>query len=245
MQHINSHDVHLSIHLGDIVDGNETVERTRDDLQSVINCLDDLQRPVIHVLGNHCLDAGREYLVDKLRLPEPTYYFKDVSEKWRIIVLDSVDLSVHREESHPLRAAARKYLDEHVDDANAKDWNSGLGPDQIVWLQDVLRRTAEEGRFAIVCGHHPIVADAALPTHLIWDSAKVAQLLHSNAGTVKAYFCGHYHEGGYAEVGGVHHVTFESVVDSGAEGACGIVELRDSEIVVVGSGTTTSRRMMF
>ena len=64
--------------------------------------------------------------------------------------------------------------------------------------------------------------------------------MRSNADTVKAYFCAHYHEGGYIEVGGVHHVTFESIVDSGAEGACGIVELHDSEICVVDFGTTTS-----
>lgn len=232
------------VHLGDIIDGNKTLEKTHDDLQQVQNVLSELRAPMMHVVGNHCLDAGRDYLVEKLGLKEKgTYYYQDISDLWRVIVLDTLDVSVMREEDHEYHKLAREYLERHAEDANAKEWNGGLSPAQLEWFECVLQDTKVQGKFAIVCGHLPIVKEAAQEMHLIWDAERLESIL-VHSGVVKAYFCGHDHDGGYAQRKGIHHVTFEAILDSNDGGAVGVAELRKHCIIINGVGTLSSRKLI-
>lgn len=242
VKHLNESNVSTVVHLGDVIDGNENIKKTHADLDAVMTRLSKLAAPVYHVLGNHCLAADREHLLDKLELSAGTHYFRDLSPKWRLIVLDTVDVSLDRQEDHPHYQQAKAYLETHHGEPNAKEWNGGLGPDQINWLQDLLRDTAEQQKYAIVCGHMPILAEASFPQHTVWDSTLLVNLIRTYRCAVKAYFCGHYHEGGYAMKDGIHHVTFEAILDAdNDDGSCGVVELHDSKIIINGMGIMTSR----
>lgn len=245
VQHLNAHGLVAALHLGDIIDGNVTLEQTHDDLQQTLNVLSELKVPVMHVLGNHCLDAGRDYLTEKLGLVKKgSYYYEDISNLWRIIVLDTVDVSITRGEDHEYRRLAEEYLETHAEDANAQEYNGGLGPAQLEWLGRVLEETKKQGKYAIVCGHLPILEEAAVAKLLVWDGERLEKIL-VDSGVVKAYFCGHHHEGGYAQREGIHHVTFEAILDSEDDGAVGVVELGNHSIVINGVGKLSSRNLKF
>lgn len=242
VEYLNKHSLSLVLHLGDIVDGNKTLDQTREDLEAVLSRLEQLKAPVCHVLGNHCLDVERDYLVRRLKLDKGAYYHVDVSDKWRFIMVDTVDMSVSREQGTSLRKLADEYLHDHEGEENAKPWNGGIGPEQMKWLSSTLVDARKKNRFVIVCGHMPILPQAATGMHCAWDSAAIEEVLVQSE-VVKAYFCGHCHEGGYAFCRGIHHVTFEALLDSDDDGAVGVIELHDEEIVVNGKGLLSSRRL--
>ena len=54
----NNGDVDIAVHLGDMIDGNVTEEKTLEDLELIERELRKMQCPFAVVLGNHCLDAG-------------------------------------------------------------------------------------------------------------------------------------------------------------------------------------------
>lgn len=174
-----------------------------------------------------------------------SYYYRDVSPLWRIIVLDTVDVSVDREESHSNHALAIEWLKENRHRANAVEWNGGIGPEQLHWLKNVLEETKKEERLAIVCGHIPIVSGTKSEQHTVWDSDVIVELFAAFQTTVKAYFAGHYHEGCYAFKDNIHYVTFEAVLDADHDdGSCGVVLLHKDHIKVEGNGTMTSRTLV-
>ena len=61
--------------------------------------------------------------------------------------------------------------------------------------------------------------------------------------SLAAYRNGHDHRGGYAEAGGIHFVTFQGVVESGAAGAFGVVEVFPDRSRIRGYGTVPSRNL--
>lgn len=223
------------------MDGNITHWQTHAELDAVMHRLSRLTSPVLHVLGNHCLMVERALLLDKLRLEGGTYYYRDVSERWRLVVLDTVEICVGRGEGQKNYRRAVEYIAAHVNDANTKEWNGGLDHTQVEWLERVLRDTKENGKWAVVCGHLPVAVEAALEKATVWERDMLKEVLEKD-GVVKAYFAGHHHEGGYAKVGGIHHVTFEALLDAEHEmGAVGVVELGTETIEIKGHGKMTSR----
>lgn len=242
--HLNESVVAATLHLGDIIDGNVTLDKSRDDLAKVMTELGAAQSPVLHVLGNHCLAVGRDGVQNALGLAR-AYYAHELSARWRLVVLDTVDVGVDREEGHPMRVLADDFLKKHADEHNANPWNGGVGPEQLEWLADTLQGTRADGKLAIVCGHMPIFMEeehGAVPQHSMWTRSVVGDLLTRNRDVVKAYFCGHYHQGAYVQKDEVHYVTFESIVDSQSElGSWAVVDLYDDGVVIDGHGDTTSR----
>lgn len=246
MAAFNKSDVKAVMHLGDIIDGVTEFgflsrERTFSDLKRVMSVLSHLNRPLLHVLGNHCVLIERERLLTTLKMEKPGYYFRNLSPLWRVIVIDTVDVSLQRDEAHPHFREAHTYLQTHADEAHAKHWNGGLGAKQMRWLSQTLARTADDGRFAVVCGHIPMVEEASESAGVMYDHVAVQKLIGAH-GCVKAYFSGHHHAGGYAYKDGIHHVTFEGVIDAdAAEGAFAVAEFWRDRIEIRGRGAMTSR----
>lgn len=166
------------------------------------------------VVGNHCLYVGRDALETSLGIQGRSFYSKELSEFWTLVALDTVYIGVERAEGDPRRAEADLYLQDHAGEDNAVPWNGALGAEQLLWLQEELMRARGAGKRVLLCGHHPLVAEAAASRHVIWNAAPVLKVLSEFHDVVGAYFCGHYHSGGSAVVDGIHHVTFESVLDS-------------------------------
>src|SRR3989338_3144106 len=96
-------------HLGDVIEGQASAEGTSRDLAAVLSALEQLhrppQRPLFHVLGNHCLRHPRPELVPLLRLSSPSstadppssnayYSVPSPHPGWRVLVLDGLEVSV-------------------------------------------------------------------------------------------------------------------------------------------------------
>jgi manganese-dependent ADP-ribose/CDP-alcohol diphosphatase len=200
------------LHLGDIVDGNESDALTQADFGSVVRLFRRLRHPIRHVIGNHCLDVGRELLLRELKM-ECAYYCREVGSGWSLAVLDTTDVSV-RGGSAELIAEAHAWLDANEELENANDWNGGVGRRQLSWLRRELEQARKSGGHIIVAGHMPLIEAAAHEMFLAFNHAEVAQLIDDYRDVVPLYICGHYHEGGYARsAAGVHHVTVEGVVE--------------------------------
>ena len=149
------------IHLGDIVDGREDEEKTRADFEAVIAQFTRSSAPTIHVLGNHCVKfTPRAEACEMLSLPggsdQIAYYRRELSANWRLLVLDTTDLSVHGgwPEDSPQFAAATEYMNAHAGEDRMKRWNGGLGKAQLEWLKSELEAAKDACCRVIVASHH-------------------------------------------------------------------------------------------
>lgn len=236
--------VDACLHLGDIIDGRgsdlpaaEYAPIVRDELDAVVNALSLLPSStrLFHVVGNHCLYVGREVLEDRLRLSVP-FYATDLSRHWRLVVLDTVHVSVDRPQGDARRAEADAYLLAHEGEPNAVPWNGTLGATQTTWLRKELEAARTRGLRVLVSGHHPVVVEAAGPEHLMWAAGEVQNIFAEYRDVVACYFAGHYHSGGRALLDGVEHVTFPAVLDSDETNAFAFVTLSRDRIDIEGVG---------
>lgn len=236
--------VDACIHLGDIIDGRESdlpeaeyVPVVRDELDAVVNALSLLPSStrLFHVVGNHCLYVGRDTLEERLRLSAP-FYATDLSPHWRLVVLDTVHVSVDRPQGDARRAEAYAYLLAHDGEPNAVPWNGGLGSTQTAWLRTELQAARTRGLRVLVAGHHPVAVEAAGPEHLMWAAGEVRSIFAEYRDVVACYFAGHYHSGGRALLDGVEHVTFPAVLDSDETNAFAFVTLSRDRIDIEGVG---------
>jgi hypothetical protein len=90
--------------------------------------------------------------------------------------------------------------------------------------------------------HAPILEAASTPQHLLWNDQQVLRTIEQHR-SVAAWVNGHDHRGGYALRGGIHHVTLEGMVESGAEDCFGFVDVYPDRLVLRGTGGLTSRTL--
>eukprot|EP00741_Cyanophora_paradoxa_P009683 tig00001590_g9381.t1 len=243
---INASRADFAVHLGDLVDGNATPEATRADFERLMSVFAKLLpcRRTVHVVGNHDLVVGEEELVRALGMPG-FFYEWSPAPGWRLVVLDSLDVSLYAPPDSPRHAAARAWLESHplAEFENAQAWNGGVGREQLEWVEDALQRSDAAGERVLVLSHLPLLAEAARGDHVCWNAGEVRETLEAHA-SVKAVLAGHYHPGGYAERGGVHYVGLQGMVDSlPHSNAYALVEARPGELRLAGFGDVPSRTL--
>ena len=108
--------------------------------------------------------------------------------------------------------------------ANANDWNGGIGPRQLDWLRDCLKRASGNHERVVLFCHFPVLRESSTPAHLLWNHEAVRQILEAEP-SVAAWFNGHDHQGGYAARNGIHYVTFPGMVESGEQNAYSVVKV--------------------
>ncbi len=74
---INQIDLAAVLHLGDIVDGNSSDATTMEDFIAVVELFRSIRHPMLHVIGNHCLDVGRQHLMHELQID--AYYSRQLA----------------------------------------------------------------------------------------------------------------------------------------------------------------------
>lgn len=85
-----------------------------------------------------------------------------------------------------------------------------IGKTQLNWLRNVLKEAKEKDMKVIVFNHYPVCSQAASKEHLLWNYQEVCSILEDRSlSTVVAYFCGHFHPGGYALHNGIHYITVQ------------------------------------
>jgi len=253
----------LVLQLGDLVDGQEQLDGSRADLELVLGQFARLPVPLYHVLGNHCLKCGRDWLLKRLRTRAfydmplrarmssgPSATSTPSETPWRLVVLDCLDISLHWDDPEdPRRLQAKRYLKEHASTApNAVPYNGGIGETQLVWLENVLAEARTRQEFVIVAGHVPIAPQSAAPSLLLWNYEEVMALFRVYRDVVKLVLAGHEHDGGYAQVDGIHYITLHGVVNctDGDDNAYAILELVGHSFARLhGFGRVESRLLLF
>lgn len=136
----------------------------------------------------------------------------------KLICLDFYELAVigySDDENNELYLKSKKYL-EYMKKVSPHylAFNGGLSEKQLNWLESQLKICRDTDFKAIIVGHIPINEHAATSKYLAWHSNDVLKLLWSFDDVCIAYFCGHYHIGGYhQDEHNIHHITLPGIVE--------------------------------
>lgn len=174
------------VHCGDLYDGygKDKPEQAHVDALRILPVLERVAAPLYHVVGNHCLTAGKEFVARELKLERFHYEFTSPSAKgWRFLVLDGNDAGY-----------------------------GVMGAEQIAWLAGKLAAAKGSGERVIIFCHYPLLKEAARG-HRLQNADAVLPVIEG-AGNVAAWIAGHDHVGGYCERAGIHHVTLKGLVES-------------------------------
>ncbi len=232
----NKEKVQFVVNLGD------TIDHDFHGFSGVMPLFKPLKAPVYHVLGNHDFSVApdkAEKILPALGLTESYYVFS--KGNWLFVVLNGFELrfpfpedDTLKRESEALYTSLRAEGKEH-----AQRWNGGIGSEQLGFLERHLSQADETGKKAIVFCHFPILPESG---GNLWNDVEVVSLLEKHH-SVKAYFCGHNHEGDYVFQNGVHYLTFQGMVETPDQNAFAFVSLRKDTIEVQGFGREPNRSL--
>jgi len=230
----NKEKVRFVLNLGDTIDANI---RSYDAVMPLFNLA---EVPVYHVIGNHdfSVKEGEEGdILPALGLEDTYYAFS--RGNWLFVVLNGFELrfpfpevETLAKESEALYTRLRAEGKE-----NAQRWNGGIGSEQLGFLDRHLSQADKAGKKAIVVCHFPVLPESG---GNLWNDFEVVALLEKHP-SVKAYFCGHNHEGDYVFQNGIHYLTFRGMVETPDQNAFAIVNLEKEAINVRGFGREPSR----
>lgn len=156
--------VNFAVQLGDLIDGRTRLTQSSERaLTTVLNEINELGKPVYHVIGNHELYCfQRKYLEDSLLNSRKqfassaaagrVYYSFSPFDKFRIIVLDTYDISMLGVEKNSCDYSTAETLirsKNKNDDLNNYEnlpdkyyhyvmFNGGVGDKQLLWLEQTL-----------------------------------------------------------------------------------------------------------
>lgn len=187
---INNAEVDYTIQLGDLID------RNLSSFDSVLPILDNLNNPLIHVLGNHDFEVEHKGIVPRILGLENRHYKKEVKD-FTIVVLDGQEISTfaYDDENHPNVIKAKNYL-ESVD-YTEKGWNGAMSEEQVKWLENILKTNEKP---IIIVSHYPIFPLGG--QHNLWNDEEVYNLIEEYSEKVVGYYNGHAHK---EEIVGKYH----------------------------------------
>ncbi|MBI2422658.1 MAG: metallophosphoesterase [Candidatus Hydrogenedentes bacterium] len=231
--HYNTLPLDYVVHLGDFID------RDWESFDVVLPITQALKHPLYHVLGNHDFSVpdGKKALVHE-KLGMPSRYHDFAVGKWRFVITDGNDVSLHGwpKDSAPYLEA--KQLHESLYKAQPV-WNGAIGAGQLQWIESVLKKAQAAGESAVLYCHFPLYpADP----HCLWNAEAVIALLEQYP-VVKAWINGHNHNGDYGEKKGIHYLTLKGMVDT-AETSYAVLRVYPDRIDVDGIGREPDRTLI-
>ena len=233
----NGEHLHFVATLGDIID------RHWSSYDAILPLYQTVRHGKVTLLGNHDFEVGAEHLrevVAQVGLKRAYYDF--AVGTIRFVVLAGNDVSLFAPPPGDPRwqlASDRLGRLTAANALNAKPWNGSLGDAQFAWMGETIQATAANGERVIVMNHYPVFP---ANMHNMWDSDRVVSLLTDHRNVV-AYLCGHNHAGNYGERDGLHFINFKGMVDTPAENAYAMVEIRDDSLEIKGFGRETNRTL--
>lgn len=186
------------------------------------------------------------------------YYYSFVYHGYRVIALDSYDLStIARPGATVMYVKAMSFLksinrnsdlnEPPCNNANIVAWNGGLSNTQLSWLHNELAVATTNKEKVIILSHISIHPRAAHKTALLWNHKEVLAMINA-FDCVVACFTGHDHDGGYYHdtVNNIHHVTFEGAIERPADtNAYGVVNVYEDRLEIEGYGVVKNRVLRF
>ncbi len=235
---LNTHTLDYTIHLGDFID------RDFNSFDTLIPIWGGLKSERYHVLGNHdfsVADSLKPLVFEKMDLKDR--YYSIVKNKWRFIVLDGNDLSVHG----ALTEAKKQQTDSLFQQLSSKElpnlkpWNGGLGKEQLQWIEDELKlATQNKERVGFYC-HFPVLGETNDLN--LWNYEQLLSII-DKYDCVKFYFNGHHHDGSYVQKDGVHYLNFKGMLDTRDSTSFARVAFHNDSLIVKGYGREPDRGLL-
>ncbi|MDP2791447.1 MAG: metallophosphoesterase [Rectinemataceae bacterium] len=215
VREMNRANADFVVELGDFTDNPVNGSLSYDKRKAVVlGFLDNAEGklalfkgPRYHVLGNHDTDqlskeeVGARVLNSGIEVPSGQYYYSYNQGGVHFIVLDASFTSTGNAYSGVPGAAGYGY-----------QWSDANVPAaELAWLKADLAAT----KLPTIVFTHQLLnpeeqVDAAFdPAHSIKNAAEVRSMLEKS-GIVMAAIAGHYHDGGYQQVNGIHYVTLQA-----------------------------------
>lgn len=235
---LNNQQVEFTVNLGDFVD------KTPDDLDSVLIRLKRLDKKTYNMTGNHDYNGitDNKALYKKLNMPATYYTFK--KKNWRFIVLNTNEVASYSNiKNTKLDAELTQMLKKGKADGrkNTATWNGGISNEQMQWLDKTLAKSQKKGEMVIICSHHPLYPEMGFTA---LNDREILQTIEKYS-CVKALLAGHHHTGAFAYYKGIPSITAEGMVETKNENAYGIVEIYPDKILLKGEGRMTSREIEY
>ena len=226
----NDKNADFIIELGDFKDQNNppAEKSTLTNLRTVETVFSKFNGPRYHVIGNHDTDSiSKEQflnIVENTEIrKEAKYYSFDVN-KQHFIVLDA------------------NYNSDGSDyDHGNFDWkDANIPPDEIEWLVNDLAATSYS---VIVFIHQQLDENGS---HTVKNASVIRNIL-KESGKVLTVFQGHFHEGAYNKIDGIHYYTLKAMVTGSAEenNSYSLVEVLDNNNVIVNGYRKAESKRMF
>jgi len=198
---MNAWPADLVIELGDFVNGAFVLGAEYGDPTRIARILDEavailsrVECPVHYVLGNHDMyDLAKDEFLAAVGADEKYYSFDFGG--FHFVILDAEYNDPEQDDYDHVFMRVKCRIPQH----------------ELDWLANDLARTDLP---TIVSVHQPFDSefDANAGGPPVVNNAEVRQVL-SESGVVIAVFQGHDHENRYAEIDGIHYVTFAAMVD--------------------------------
>jgi len=189
------------IELGDLVNGAFVMGGSPGDMSRIAGLLDEaasllspLDSPIHYVLGNHDLyNLSKEEFLAAVG-QEETYYSFDLGG-FHFVIVDAEYNDPAGDDYDHVFMRVKCRIPQH----------------ELEWMRDDLGGTDLP---TIVCVHQPFDSefDATAGGPPVVNNDEVREML-SASGVVIAVLQGHDHENRYAEIDGIHYVTFAAMVD--------------------------------
>ncbi|MDR6104552.1 3',5'-cyclic AMP phosphodiesterase CpdA [Agrobacterium larrymoorei] len=235
----NQEELAFVITLGDLID------RGWESFDAILGCYDQLKHRSILLPGNHDFAVEPEHLPQvHERLGMPAKWYDFTLGEFRFIVLDGNDVSTFAPPlGDPRRELAKARLDalREAGALNAQDWNGSFSDEQLAWLRATLAKADAMHEQVVLFCHYPLYPENA---HNMWDAPDVLKLLAAHH-SVKAWFCGHNHDGNYGVIGNTHFVTIKGMVDTLDQNTFAIADVYVDRISLRGFGREASRTLVF
>lgn len=247
------------LHCGDIIDGrNVRLGSSSRAMSEVLARLANIDVPVRHVLGNHCLaNFSRTQLIETLRMDVPQareaigFYSFSPHPRWRFVVLDTCDVSMlGRHWSDPKYQAAwhllqaknpneDKFSNRGLVDVERRFSmvNGGVSQAQLEWLENELVASEKQRQRVVICCHIPVLPGVGPKSALVWNYDEVLEVIHRHR-VVAAVISGHIHTAGHRrDTCGIHHLVLPGVVEIPlGEPAHGFLDVQQDALVLRGFG---------
>ncbi len=239
VEHFNSRPLDFCVNLGD------TIDREWRSYDAILAPLAASRHRWEHVLGNHdfaLLDGEKTQVDARLGIAARHRFFDRPG--FRFVVLDTGAVSTYaslagteaRQEAiaELARVKARKL-------PQAQDWNGAVGSKQLAWFEGVAADASRRGLKVVVFAHHPV---APVGAYDAWDATEVLAALGRHRNVV-AWFNGHNHAGGFAQVDGLPCVTFHGMVETLDRNAFATARFLADRVILLGHGREPSRELVF
>jgi manganese-dependent ADP-ribose/CDP-alcohol diphosphatase len=235
---LNQEKLAFNVVFGDLVD------QGPKDLQPVMDHLKMLKAPYRNVLGNHDYVevTDRAQLYKQFNMPAPYYAFEKAS--WMFIVLNTNEVSEYgsnagssfqkewKDLALSLKKEGRK---------NLQPWNGGISAQQLIWLENQLKKAQKTKKNVLVFSHHPLFPETGYEA---LNNREILNIIEKYP-NVKGLVSGHHHAGNFAYYHKIPSITLEGMIETSKENAYGVIELYPDKIVLTGRGRMTSRTLNF